>query len=177
MSPMNARMPTPEGVIRNEASTALVLISLATALCINLLPWSGTVLFLHPDFLLIVLIYWCMEEPRRVGATSAFFAGFLMDIVESSLIGQNALVYSLSAFVALQFRLRILSFNWGLQALHVFLILFLGQALFTLEQVILGNAFPVSLYFLRSMLGMMLWPVIAWILEIPRRRPTKDEIA
>src|SRR5258708_32022473 len=111
---MNARMPTPEGVIRNEASAGLVLVSLTLAFCLNLMTWQGTPLLARPDFLLLVLIYWCMEEPHRIGATSAFFAGLLMDIAESSLTGQNALVYSLSAYLALNFRLRILSFNWGL---------------------------------------------------------------
>jgi rod shape-determining protein MreD len=170
-------MPTPEGVIRNEASTALVLVSLTVAFCINLLPWHGTALLVRPDFLLIVLIYWCMEEPHRVGATCAFIAGLLMDIAESSLTGQNALVYSLSAYLALNFRLRILSFNWGLQALHIFLILFLGQTIFTLQEIILGTAFPSSGYFLRSVLGMAFWPLISWIIELPRRRPMRDEIA
>jgi rod shape-determining protein MreD len=173
---MNARMPTPEGVIRNEASTTLVLVSLTIALCLNLLPWQGTALLVRPDFLLIVVIYWCMEEPRRVGATSAFFAGLFMDIAESSLTGQNALVYSLSAYLALNFRLRVLSFSSGLQALHIFLVLFLGQAIFTLQQVIVGTPFPSLIFFLRSALGMVFWPLVSWILELPRRQPLKDEI-
>lgn len=173
---MNARMPTPEGVIRNQVTPRLIFISLAAAFSLNLLPWQGMALLVRPDFLLIVLIYWCFEEPRRVGAMSAFFLGLLVDVGESSLIGQNALVYSLSAYLALTFRLRILRFNWILQALHILPIIFLGQALFVLQQVMLNNSFPDWAYFLRSVLAMLLWPVLCLVLELPRRQPLKNEI-
>ncbi|MES2354681.1 MAG: rod shape-determining protein MreD [Pseudomonadota bacterium] len=174
---MNARMPTPEGVIRNEPTASLVLISLALALCVNLLPWQGVPLLVRPDFLLLALIYWCIEEPHRVGATGAFFTGLLMDIAEGSLMGQNALIYSLAAYLVLHFRLRILSFNWVSQALHIFPILCLGQAIFVLEQAILGAALPSPLYFLRTVLGAAVWPILAWVLEFARRRPQKDHLA
>jgi len=174
---MNARMPTPEGVIRNEPTPSLVLISLAVALCINLLPWQGVPLLVRPDFLLLVLIYWCMEEPHRVGATGAFFTGLLMDIAEGSLMGQNAMIYSVAAYLVLYFRLRILSFNWLLQGLHILPVLCLGQAILVLEQAFLGAAFPSPLYFLRSILGAAAWPILSWILELARRRPQKDHLA
>jgi rod shape-determining protein MreD len=174
---MNARMPTPEGVIRNPVTVGLIAVSLIAGLCLNLLPWQGTALLARPDFLLLVLIYWCIEEPRRVGATTAFFLGLLMDIAESSLTGQNALTYSLSAYLALTFRLRILGFSSLAQALHIFPILLLGQGLFLLQQLILDTPLPGSTYLLRSVLGMALWPMLSWILELPRRRQLKDEIA
>ena len=173
---MNARMPTPEGVIRNPVTTAQIAVSLMAGFSLNLLPWHGTALLARPDFLLVVVLYWCMEEPRRVGSTSAFLLGLLMDVAESSLTGQNALVYSLSAFLAITFRLRILRFTWPLQALHIFPILLLGQGLFVLQQLILDAPFPGAAYFFRSLLGMVLWPVLCFILELPRRRQLKDEL-
>lgn len=173
---MNARMPTPEGVIRNPVTPTLVFVSLVAGFCANLLPWQGTALLIRPDFLLLALIYWCLHEPRRIGATSAFFLGLLMDVAEGSLVGQNALVYSLSAYLAFSFRLRILSFNWVLQALHVLPILLLGLGLFALQHLFLANPFPGTAYFLRGVLGMLLWPVMCWMLELPRRQPLKNEI-
>lgn len=173
---MNARMPTPEGVIRNPVTTTQITVSLLAAFSFNLLPWHGTALLARPDFLLLVLIYWCIEEPRRAGATTAFFLGLLMDVAESSLTGQNALVYSISAFLAITFRLRILGFTWPSQALQIFPILLLGQGLLVLQQLILNEPFPGAAYFLRSLLGMGLWPVLCFILELPRRRQLKDEI-
>jgi rod shape-determining protein MreD len=173
---MNARMPTPEGVIRNQVTSAQIAVSLIVAYSLNLLPWHGTALLVRPDLLLLVMIYWCIEEPRRVGATTAFFLGLLMDVAESSLTGQNALVYSLSAYLAITFRLRILAFTWLSQALQIFPILLLGQALFVLQQLILDTPFPGLVYFLRSVLGMALWPILSFVLELPRRRQLKDEL-
>jgi rod shape-determining protein MreD len=174
---MNASMPTPEGVIRNIASTKLILISLAMGFLFNILPWQGTYLLIRPDVYLLVLIFWSIEEPRKVGASTAFFSGLMMDIAGGYFFGQNALVYSISAYIALQFRLRILGFNLIIQALHIFVILFLGQALLVLEFLIVGVEFPDNFYFLRSLIGMCLWPIIALILELPRRQAMKDEIA
>ena len=174
---MNARMPTPEGVIRNIASTQLILISLVIGFLINIMPWQGTFLLIRPDVYLLVLIYWSMEEPRKVGAGTAFFSGLLIDIAGGYFFGQNALVYSISAYIALQFRLRILSFNLVVQALHIFVILFLGQAILVFEFLIMGVELPNNFYFLRSLIAMCLWPVISLILELPRRQAVKDEIA
>ncbi len=174
---MNARMPTPEGVIRNFASSRLILISLAIGFLANLLPWQGTALLIRPDFFLLVLLYWCMEEPRKIGASTAFFAGLLMDIAGGYYLGQNALIYSVSAYIALHYRLRILGFNSAFQALHILLILLLGQAILILQFIILGVKFPSYFYFMRSGLGTCLWPLMSLLLEIPRRQSIKDEIA
>ncbi|MBA2690655.1 MAG: rod shape-determining protein MreD [Burkholderiales bacterium] len=173
---MNARMPTPEGVIRNQVTPTLIFISLAVSFTLNLMPWQNLALMARPDFLLLVLIYWCIHEPRRVGTMSAFLLGLLVDVAESSLIGQNALVYSVCAYVALSFRLRILRFGWPLQALHIFPILLLGQGVFLLQQLILTASFPSATYLLRSALGTLLWPMLCWVLELPRRQPIRNEI-
>ncbi len=174
---MNAGMPTPEGVVRNPAGPLLIGLSVLTAFCFNLLPWQGIALLARPDFLLLALIYWCIEEPRHVGATTAFAGGLLMDVAESSFVGQNALVYSLAAYLAVTFRGRILRFGWGAGALHVFGILLLCHALFALEHLMLATPFPGREYFLRAPFGALLWVPLCWLLEQPRMQPRKDEVA
>ena len=174
---MNAHMPTPEGVVRNPPTSALILGSLACAFGLNLLPWPAPVLLARPDFLLLALIYWCMEEPRQVGASSAFLAGLLMDVAESSFLGQNALVYSLAAYLAIAFRSRVLSFGWSGQSLHLLPILLLGHALVALEHLVLGSPFPAAAWLLRVPLGVLAWPVICWVLEQPRLQAPREEPA
>ena len=41
----------------------------------NLLPLAGTALALRPDFLALVLLYWCIQEPRYVGVGVAWASG------------------------------------------------------------------------------------------------------
>ena len=55
----------------------LVLGSLALALLINLLPWSGWALIIRPDFVLLMLLYWVVHEPQNSGQTWGFALGLV----------------------------------------------------------------------------------------------------
>jgi rod shape-determining protein MreD len=173
---MNARMPTPAGVIRNPVSGAMVAGTLFAGLCFNLLPWQGDALLTRPDLLLVMLVYWCMHEPRSVGAASAFMGGLLMDVAESAVLGQNALSYSLAAYLAITLRLRVLRFSPWAQALHVLPVLLITQALQLLENFLVGVPLPDWLFFSRSLIGTLAWPLISWLLELYRLRPVREEI-
>lgn len=174
---MKVRMPAPEGVLTNPATPATILFSLLAGLSLNLVPWPGVASLARPDFLLVLTIYWCIAEPRRVGATAAFAAGLMMDVAEAWLLGQNAMIYSFSAYLAVVLRGRILNFGRIAQALHVLVILLLGQGLFIVQQLVLSAPLPGPWFLLESLLGMAFWPVAAAALELPRRRPLKDEAA
>ena len=56
----------PEEILRPPKAW-FVLLTLLSALLINLAPWSGVWLALKPDFLALVLLYWCIQQPRLVG--------------------------------------------------------------------------------------------------------------
>ena len=174
---MNARMPTPEGVIRNPIRGGLILGTLFAGFCLNLLPWDRTALLVRPDLLLLMLIYWCMHEPRSVGAASAFVGGLIMDVAESAILGQNALTYSLAAYLAIFMRLRVLRFGFWAQALHVAAVLLLVQLLQLLENFLIGVPLPSWLYLGRSLFGALLWPFISWLLELYRLQPRREQIS
>ena len=44
-----------------------------------------------PDFLALVLVFWCVHQPRLVGIGVAFFFGVATDVHQSALLGQHAL--------------------------------------------------------------------------------------
>ena len=54
-----------------------------------------------PDLLAVVLVFWNVHQPRRVGVGVAFVFGLLMDVHEGALLGQHALAYTLLSFVAI----------------------------------------------------------------------------
>jgi len=56
----------PEEILRPVRPWFIVL-TLALALLGNLLPLSGVAAALKPDFVALVLLYWCIKEPRYVG--------------------------------------------------------------------------------------------------------------
>ena len=67
-----------------------VAITLLFALLFNLLPWSGVWLALQPDFLALVLLYWCIQQPRWIGPGSAWAFGVMMAVGHGALLGEHA---------------------------------------------------------------------------------------
>ena len=59
---------------------------------------SGVALALRPDFLALVLLYWCIQEPRYVGVGAAWVVGLVMDVGDATLFGQHALAYAVLAY-------------------------------------------------------------------------------
>ncbi len=144
------------------------------ALLFNMLPWRGTAGL--PDLAALVLAFWCVREPRKMGIGFAWVLGLLLDAGNGALLGQHAFAYAVLAFAAIGLSRRILWFPLWQQATHVFLLLFLTQFLMLAVRMIAGASFPGVLYFAGSIIAAALWPVANMVLLAPQRRPeTVDE--
>jgi rod shape-determining protein MreD len=164
--------PLARDVMKMPASVGLVFFSFVAAYLLMLLPWSGAWLAARPDFLLLVLLFWSLHQPNSIGQGVAFFAGMLMDVSDSMLLGQHALAYVIAVFGTQVFRVRILAFHIPEQTLHV-LGLTLGATCVMLGlNVLLGADFPGFASFVSPALTAILWGPVNWILYLPavRRR-------
>ncbi|HYT47858.1 MAG TPA: rod shape-determining protein MreD [Burkholderiales bacterium] len=153
--------------------TSTIIASFALALFLNFLPWRD--LRLTPDFIALVLTFWCVRQPRLVGLGVGWALGLLSDAGNGVLLGQHALAYSLLAFLAVWLSRRILWFGPGLQALHVALILTVGQCAVLLVRLAAGNAFPGWPIFVGPLAGAALWPAVTWLLLLPQRRTEREQ--
>jgi len=158
----------PHRILR-PVSTEFMVLTVALAVVFNLLPWrdvSGL-----PDLVALVLVFWCIHQPRRTGIGLAWLLGLLMDAGNGALIGQHAFAYSVIAFAALALHRRILWFPLWHQAAHVLIMLLVGQALMVTVRLAAGGAFPGVIYFAGSLIAAALWPVATYVLLLPQRRP------
>ena len=146
--------------MRPPAPLRVVFGSLLVALLINLLPWSKTLLLVRPDFVLLVLLFWAVHEPRVIGQGMGFALALVMDVADSALLGQHALAYVVAIFLAEVLRLRILQLTAGAQALHVGGILLVSTTVTILLNSMLGRDFPGLALFVAPILGALLWPVV-----------------
>jgi rod shape-determining protein MreD len=121
------------------ASRRLVYGSLALGYLASLLPWPQGMLWLVPDFTLVVLLYWAVHAPHLAGLGLAMALGLLADATLGGLMGQHALAYTATAFLVLHLRRRLENFEVSGRALHLAPI-FLGQQALLL---ILGLAFSL----------------------------------
>ncbi|MEE8150688.1 MAG: rod shape-determining protein MreD [Nitrosomonadaceae bacterium] len=144
-----------------------IILSFMVALLLNLLPLQGIVLTLRPDFVALVLLYWSINQPQRVGMSAAFGMGLLMDVGNSSMLGQHALAYSVMIFLALLMRRRLRIFGLLEQAPQIGLMLLAAQFITLLTELLNRAHFPGWYFFLASITGVLLWPLISSLLKIP----------
>lgn len=147
--------------------------SFALALFLNFLPWPD--MRVVPDFVALVLAFWCVRQPRLVGIGIGWMIGLVADAGNGVLLGQHALAYSLLAFLAIWLSRRILWFGPGLQALHVALLLLVSQGAALLVRLAAGDPFPGWVILVGPLVGAALWPAATWLLLLPQRRTEREQ--
>lgn len=151
-----------------------MFVTLLAGLSINMLP-LGRVEWM-PDLLMLLIGFWSVHQPLRMGMGVAFVLGLFMDVHQSSLLGQHALVYTLLAFAAMAGHRRLLWFSGPVQALQVLPLFAAAHAIELVLRVLMGGVFPGLLVVLPPLLEALLWPAARWVLLAPQRRaPDRDE--
>ena len=155
------------------ASPAFIWGSLLLALMLNQLP-LGRVVWM-PDFLAVVLVFWSIHQPRRVGLTAAFVFGLMLDVHQASLLGQHALAYTVLIYFAIMLHRRILWFSVPGQAAQLVPLFVAAHAITIVLRLIGGSLFPGWQVLLAPLLEAALWPIVGALLLAPQRRaPNPD---
>ncbi|EIJ44586.1 rod shape-determining MreD transmembrane protein [Herbaspirillum sp. GW103] len=156
------------------ASPLFIAFSLIVAFVLNLMPWGQMVGV--PDFVALALVFWNIHQPRKVGISIAFMMGLLMDVNEATLLGENALAYTLLSYFAIMIHRRVLWFPLRTQALHVLPLMLLAQAVQLVIQLLVTGKSPDWFYFSESVVSALLWPLVSILLLAPQRRAVdRDE--
>jgi rod shape-determining protein MreD len=157
--------------------TSFIVLTLAIAFFLNLLPWSGFGLLIRPDFVALTLVYWCIHWPRKVGIATAWGTGLLLDVADATLLGEHAFAYSLLAYLSIMLRRRVLLFGLREQVWHILPVLLITQLAILLIKVYSGAVFIGWGYFLSSVTGSLLWPALSALLSVLLRlKPEPDQI-
>ena len=160
------------------ANPLFVAFTLVTALLVNMLvniSLVGNAAWM-PDFLALVLVFWCVHQPRIVGIGIAFFLGVATDVHQSALLGQHALTYTALGFFATVIQRRLLWFTVPSQAMQVLPLFFAAHAMELVVRMMSGALFPGWTIFLAPVLEAVLWPLMSVILLAPQRRaPDPDD--
>ena len=132
-------MPRGEPLLL-PVNPVFIVASLAAGLAINLLP-LGRVVWM-PDVLMVLLVFWGVHQPLRIGMGVAFLLGLCMDVSQSALLGQHALAYTVLSFGAIAIHRRLLWFSVPSQALQVLPLFALAHATELLLRMVSGGIFP-----------------------------------
>jgi rod shape-determining protein MreD len=156
------------------ANPLFIWFSLLVAMMLNMLP-VGRLAWM-PDFLALVLVFWSVHQPLRVGITIAFLFGLAVDVHQASLLGQHALAYTTLSYFAITIHRRLLWFSVPSQAVQVLPLFVAAHAIEVAIRLLAGGAYPGPTILLGPVLEAALWPVVSILLLLPQRRaPDPDE--
>ncbi len=147
----------------------VIAATLVLAMMLSIMPLPGWGEYLRPAWVPMVLIYWCLALPHRIGVGIGWVLGLLQDVLQDAVLGQHALCYAAIAFLALKLHQRMRVFPLGQQALTVLLLVTLSQLLLLWIRGIIGESPSVWLYLLPALSSAVLWPWVFLIMRDVRR--------
>ena len=148
----------------------IILVSVIAALMLMALPMPDWAAVWRPAWVGLVIIYWCMALPSRVGILVAWCSGILLDVLAGTLLGQHALALSVVAFITLKFYRQVRVLPLWQQGITIFGLVFAHQVMVLWINGIQGMPVPVSAYWASPLISMVLWPWIFIVLRDIRRK-------
>ena len=141
---------------------------------LSALPLPETIIDWRPCWLAMLLIYWCMALPERVGILSAWLLGLLFDVQQSFILGQHALGFIFLAYVVIKNHKRMRVYPLLQQSLVVCLYLLIFQAIMLLVMLLSGTITYTWFYWVPAFTSMLIWP---WLFIFMRDFRRKNNIA
>lgn len=147
----------------------IIILSLFVSFMLAIVPLPAWATVWRPDWVAMVLIYWCIAVPQRVGVATGWLVGIIHDVLNDVLLGQHALGFCLIAYVSVRLHRRMRLFPRWQQALMVFGLVALSQLLYTGLRSILGYPQERWSFIYPAVTSMILWPWLFVILRDLRR--------
>jgi rod shape-determining protein MreD len=140
-------------------------LTLIGALTLSILPLPSWGESLRPQWVVLVLIYWCLVQPARAGVLTGFAFGLAQDVVSGALLGAHAFSLAMVAFLAEELHRRIRAYPLWQQSLVVWLLLLVERLLSLWVHGAIGQPTPTLAYWLPTFVGMLLWPWLSPLLD------------
>jgi rod shape-determining protein MreD len=155
--------PRPHGIW-------FIALTLLIAGMLGVMPLPPWLEVWRPEWIALVLVYWVMALPHRVGLFTAWFVGLFIDVLEGSLLGLNAIVLTLIAYVTLSLYQRLRMFTPLQQSTTILMLVGVTQLLIFWVLTATGQNTPQNLIFVVSAISSALvWPLIFVLLRFGRR--------
>jgi len=148
----------------------VIAVSFVLALLLMLVPlpeWAG---FWRPDWVAMVLIYWCIALPQRIGVFSGWLIGLVEDILLGTLLGQHALILAVVAYLSGKIHRRLRVYPLRQQVFVIFFLVLLVHSFNAWVRYLQGFPLPLHLQFMYpAITSFFLWPWVFTGLRMLRR--------
>ncbi len=130
-----------------------------------MVPLPDDLTLFRPYWVAMILIYWCLEAPDRVGTVTAFFAGIGVDLVYGNLLGQHALGLCVVAYIIQRSRLKIRFYPLWQQATVVLAVLLNDRVVNLWVYYLTGSGIPAWGYWVPPLAALAFWPWLYLLLD------------
>ena len=153
-----------------QHGSGVIVASFIVAMMLTAMPLPDWAINWRPAWVAMVLVYWCMALPHRIGIGIGWTMGILLDVLQGTLFGQNAIGLAILAYFTLKSHQRMRMFPLTQQALLVCLFVLVYQLLSLWVRGIMGVPPKSWTYWMPAITSMLLWPWLFIILRDIRRR-------
>ncbi len=157
-------------IAQQPGRSYIVYLTLALGFVLTVIPLPEWAINYRPQWVTLILIYWCMALPERFGVGVGWFTGILLDVLTGTLLGQHALGLALVAYLTLKLHRRVRVLPLRQQIFTIFVLLLVERLLALWATGAAGYPAPTLWYWAAPVMGMLLWPWIYIILRDIRRR-------
>ncbi len=148
----------------------VILLSFIAALALTIMPLPDTLETIRPEWVVMVLVYWVMALPHRIGVGIAWMTGLLLDVVRDTLLGQYAIALAMIAFIVIHLHQRLRVFPVWQQSLTVALLIVLQYLLVFWIKGLTGELPDFWTMFFPALGTLIFWTPVYLILRQVRRR-------
>ncbi len=138
----------------------LLLISFVAALVLAIVPLPAALVAYRPDWVPLVLIFWGLMAPERIGLLTAFAMGLAVDTLSGALLGQHALAMVTVVYLSVRFHLLIRVFPVWQLSVTVFLLLVIYEFMLFWIDGVAGRSVPIIERWAPVVSGALVWPLV-----------------
>lgn len=147
-----------------------IAITVIFALVFTIFPLPKGLWWLRPHWVTLVLIYWILNFPKRVGIIFGFTIGLLLDLLNGVTLGSTGLVLSCIAFLVVLLQANLRQCRFWQRLIVVMMLVGFEQLLALWIQLALGNKTIGPWYWFPTMLTIISWPLLALLLQFVQKK-------
>lgn len=150
-------------------TTLLMWLTLIIALLLSVAPMPEHLEAGRPLWLALVLTFWAMNYPHRVGLLTAWGLGIAQDVLYGAVFGQHALALMLVVYLVLTLQQRLKLFPLWQQSCALLIVYGISQLVLLWLGTLAGMRPELSYYAVPVLVSSVLWPWLFLLLNNVRR--------
>jgi len=155
--------------VAKKQNNIIIITTIIVALLLSELPLPAQLAPYQPEWVILVIIYWSMALPERIGVGTAWFTGLILDVLRDTLLGQYALAFALTIFITSKLYQRIRNFPLRQQVISIFLLMILHTSIVVWIKALTGTNIHYLMILIPSLISAVFWPIVYFSLRYIRR--------